>query len=160
MDFSFSYIRSKHFCFHFAREETKLTKSQCPRLRAPAWQSWASNPSYGTLHPMHLDLMSRGLVTDHWASLILHFLLSSQHSGMGHTGPHSSGGLLVASLTQNFPSPSNLSASATFTFLKHFLCVPPMMTDCQFLLFPTTLSSTASTQSSYSSQMGPPGKFL
>lgn len=59
-------------------------QSRCPGLRAAAWQSWASNPSYGTLQPLHLDLMSRCLVTDQRTFLILHFFLSSQHSGVTH----------------------------------------------------------------------------
>lgn len=51
-----------------------LTKSLSPGLRAAEWQSWASNPSYGILYPGHLDLMSRCLVTDQSASIMLHFL--------------------------------------------------------------------------------------
>lgn len=112
--------------------------------------------------------MSRCLVTDQGEPVLPTEQLSHpplpfcplSTSPLWATSPHPSGGILVVSLTQNFLSPCNLRVSARLTFLKcHFPCVPPLMTDCQFLLFPTTLGSITSALSSYSSQMGPPGSF-
>ena len=168
---SFSSVWNRHSCFRFTKEETELTLSQSPGSKAAEWQSWAWNPKYGTLDSVHFNLRSRCLVTDQGEPVLPTEHLSHpplpicplSASPLWAVSPHPSGGILVVSLTQNFLSPSNLRASARLTFLKcHFLCVPPRpppMTDCQFLLFPTTLGSITSALSSYSSQMGPPGSF-
>lgn len=142
--------------------------NQCPELRAAEWQSWAPNRFYGAPGPVHLDLTSGCVVIDQGQPLLPIECLSHPPLPIcplstclvWATSLQPSSGLLVVCLAQNFPSPSNLHVSTRFTFLKHrFLCIPPLMTDCQFLLFPTTFGSTASAQCSFSSQMGPPGQL-
>lgn len=108
---------------------------------------WSGRAGPQIPDPVHLHLMSRCLITDQRQPVLpadhfRHPPLSICLSASVCCGPHYLT-LVVASwrfpLTWNFPSSSNLCASAKFTFLKHyFLWVLSLMTECQFFLFPTT----------------------
>lgn len=107
-----SFTRSQQSCVQLANEDTELTLGQCPQVRAA---SRAPELCSGTRDPRRWGLMSRCLSTDHSQPALPLFHLPLPLSLLWATLCHPSRGLLVVSLTQNFPSSSHLEASAKFT---------------------------------------------
>ena len=138
---SFLSVQGRHPCFHFAKEESELTGSQCPGSQG----CWVAEQPCGVLDSVHLCLD----VTDQGQPVLPTERLS--HPPLPKLSSWQSVDLIPAPLqqhlggflTQSFLSPSSLHAGLTFPETR-FLCAPPLMTDCQFLLFPTTLGSITS----------------